>query len=98
MPEDVFWRGPITAFESYEHAHTVRKREQNEFAWLQGLYFFRALNSTPSLFGGKPKVRYPNKPIKLEGRTPEEETRHQNAVEMIRQHNMVIRAKLSGLR
>lgn len=36
--------------------------------------------------------------MKLEGRTPEEETRHQNAIEMIRQHNMVIRAKLSGLR
>lgn len=95
MPEEVFWRGSIQAFWVYERAHAARLREQNEFAWLQGIYFTHALNSTMSNLVGKRKVNYPDKPIRMEKRTQEEEKKLQRTTEMIRQHNLLIRAKLS---
>lgn len=96
MPEDVFWRGSIPAFWAYEHAHFVRGREQNEFAWMQGLYFHQALNATMSSVIGKRKIDYPDKPSGMERRSKADEEKLQRTTDMIRQHNMIIHAKLSG--
>lgn len=96
MPEEVFWRGPIPAFWAYERAHAARGRERNEFAWMQGLYFHQALNATMSALVGKRRIDYPQKPIGMEQRSEADEEKLQKTTEMIRQHNMIIHAKLSG--
>lgn len=96
MPEDVFWRGSIPAFWAYEHARSARGRERNEFAWMQGLYFYQALNATMSSVIGKRKIDYPDKPSGMERRSKADEEKLQRTTDMIRQHNMIIHAKLSG--
>lgn len=61
----------------FREAHRLKKQEQNETLWLQGMYFYEGICAALSnAFGGKSnkKVSYPEKPYPLfQGEKTEEE-------------------------
>lgn len=66
MPIDLFWYGEPRFYWVYARAHTERLKkdikDKNEFAWLQGLYIAKAINS---VLNGK-KYKYPDRPFETE--------------------------------
>ena len=68
-----FWDEDCRLVIAYRKAYQIRQEEQNRLAWLNGLYIYKALQSTPIVVHGFAKSGtkvepYPNKPIDF---TPE---------------------------
>lgn len=63
-----FWDEDCRLVEAYRKAYRIRQEEQNRLAWLNGLYIYKALKSTPIIVHGFAKngtkvEPYPDKPI-----------------------------------
>jgi hypothetical protein len=50
MTYDEFWNQDVCLPETYRKAAELRKRQQNEYLWLQGMYFYEALCDASPLF------------------------------------------------
>ena len=44
MTEAQYWEGDSTLVIAYREAEELRKEKQNQYLWLQGMYFYDALN------------------------------------------------------
>lgn len=75
MPYDLFWFGPIQAFDYYLKKEQLISKTADRDAWMQGIYFAKAIAATMS------KQKYPDHPILFEAvekaqreqdKTPEE--------------------------
>lgn len=70
MTYDQYWYGDTQMARAFYEAEKLRQEKANSEAWLQGLYFVHALNSTVGnafrKTGDKP-FEYPKKPLSLTG-------------------------------
>lgn len=63
-----FWEQDCSLVKAYRKAWEIRQEHENQMAWLQGLYIYDALNSTPIIVSGFAKgtpqhpKQYPDKP------------------------------------
>lgn len=68
MSYEEFWDGDIWAHKAYRDAERIRATKQNQYLWLQGLYFYEALldvgQYTKAFSKAKPKP-YRDAPIDL---------------------------------
>lgn len=65
MSYDDFWNGDVTMVRAYRKAHELRRRQQNETLWMQGIYIRDALLSTVgNMFSSKSNApnEYPKEP------------------------------------
>ena len=70
MTYDQFWKGDCTLVIPYREAYRIRQEEMNRMAWLQGLYMYKALQSTPVIVHGfarrDTKIEsYPARPLEF---------------------------------
>lgn len=74
MTTDEYWYATPALTAAYREAHKLKLRQQNEFAWLQGLYIQSAIRSVVSsaMGGNGKKAEYVKKPIDLGLETEEE--------------------------
>lgn len=71
MPPNEYWHGEPYLTQAYKEAYKIRKEEKNWECWLQGLYFYHAMNvALSNAFGGK--ETYMDKPLKIFPPTKEE--------------------------
>ncbi len=71
MTPDEYWHGSPELTQAYRAAYKLRKEERNWECWIQGLYFYHALNvALSNAFGGK--AEYMSEPIKIFPPTQEE--------------------------
>lgn len=68
---DDYWHGDYTMLPYYRKAYALKRREENEKLWLQGLYFLRAIGCLIP----KSDMPYPTEPFPL---TEEEEAEQEN--------------------
>lgn len=75
MTADEFWNASPFLATAYLEAHKLKQRQRNEYAWLQGLYFYNALGAVVSNAIGKKgakKAEYIKEPIDLGLETEQE--------------------------
>lgn len=74
MTTDEYWNASPFLAKSYREAHKLRQRQQNEFAWLQGMYIYSAVGAVVSnAVGGKgKKAEYIKEPVDLGLETEQE--------------------------
>lgn len=70
-----FWVDDCRLVCAYRKAYKLRQEEQNRLAWLNGLYIYKALQSTPIVVHGFAKKGatvdpYPSKPIDFDPPKP----------------------------
>lgn len=68
MTADEFWNASPALAKAYREAHKLRQRQQNEFAWLQGLYVYSAIGTViAGAFGkkGSKRPEYIKEPVDL---------------------------------
>jgi len=68
MTADEFWNASPLLARAYREAHKLTQRQRNEFAWLQGLYIYKAVAMVVGdAIGSKGKKRpeYPKEPVDL---------------------------------
>ena len=72
-----YWDGPPSLVRYYREAHRLKVEEDNQRAWIQGLYFKAALDaSLSSIFGkGSRKGKYLEKPLELFPKSEKEKER-----------------------
>ena len=80
MTLDEFWNGSPHLVKYYREAHRLKTEEQNQMAWLTGLYIKSALDSSLSVSEffrpkGSKVIQYIEKPLDLFGKTEEEKKR-----------------------
>lgn len=70
MSYDEYWNGDCTLTRVYQQIHEIRKKEQNHYLWLQGMYIYDALLRVAPILqafakkGTKPEP-YPEEPYAL---------------------------------
>ena len=77
MTADEYWNASPFLAKAYREAHKLKQRQRNEYAWLQGLYFYNAVRSVvASAIGkkGSKKEEYIKEPIDLGLETEQEKT------------------------
>ena len=68
MTADEFWNASPLLTKYYREAHKLRIRQQNEFAWLQGMYIYSAVGAVVSNAiskSGSKKAEYIKEPADL---------------------------------
>ena len=87
MTADEFWYASPLLATAYRESHKLKQRMRNEYAWLQGLYVFSAVNTAVgNTFGGKgaKRLEYFKQPIDIGLETEsEKETKAQREREKI---------------
>lgn len=90
MTPEQFWEGDVTLFWAYVRAAKIKRKQEDQLAWVQGYYinlaFADVLNAAFSGKGKKPKKIYPEKPLfaeQEEKRRKQAEKRKQTAQERI---------------
>lgn len=85
MTYDQYWNGDVRATAAFVEANRLKKQQENERLWLQGMYFYEglcvALSNAFSKKGAK-KAEYPNEPYPLYKR---EQTEAEKEAEAIRE-------------
>lgn len=73
-----YWYGDVFMVVPYVEAYRLRKRQENERLWLQGMYFYDALSVALKRFGDglggqrtPDSVKYPEEPYRLYQATKE---------------------------
>lgn len=77
MTYEQYWFGDPLMVRAFFKADRIRQQRINDQAWLQGVYFYRALDATVGNMmrkQGQPTAEYPKKPFELSGDEIEEET------------------------
>lgn len=88
MTEAQFWNGDVWLVKAYRKAYDLKRQEQNQMLWLQGLYIYEAIaNLSPLLraFTKNPKpIPYPSEPYPLDKKDIEDkkEKEHEQAKTM----------------
>lgn len=80
MTWDQYWYGPTWMVGQFFQAEKYRQEKQNNEAWLQGIYFAKAISATIGnafLQKGAEPDQYPDKPFDLTGKAEQEETEDQ---------------------
>jgi hypothetical protein len=75
MTFDEFWNQDVAMVRAYRKAHDLRRRQQNEALWMQGLYVRDALLATVgNMFADKSakKNEYPTEPYPVTAEQVEE--------------------------
>lgn len=77
MTYDEFWFGSPMKVKYYYRAEQIKAQKQSELQWLQGLYFYDALNAALSNFssglaGKIGKAEYRKEPIRVTPKTKDE--------------------------
>ena len=65
MTYDEFWNQDVAMVRAYRKSHELKRRQQNETLWMQGLYMRDALLSTVgNMFSekGAKAIEYPGEP------------------------------------
>ena len=94
MTYDQFWIEDCTLVIPYREAYRIRQEEMNRMAWLQGLYMYRALQSTPVIVHGFARrdtkiEHYPAKPLEFRKQGAEQKDEEaKRASEHIRRNMM----------
>lgn len=70
MPYELFWKGPINAFDYYEKKAHIEAVRADQMAWIQGLYILDAIGQALSN-----KHKYPKEPYLIK----QEKEQRQNA-------------------
>lgn len=106
MPYDLFWRGPLSAYDIYLHKARLelsyKRQEQNLSGYITGLYVQQALLSVYHLFNGfagkDSKVfHYPAKPYSLwEEESQQDRQKREEIRALIAEHNLIIKASTEG--
>lgn len=67
MTSDEFWYASPFLTKAYREAHKLKQRQRNEYAWLQGLYFYSAVSAVvANAMGAKgKKPEYMKEPVDL---------------------------------
>lgn len=91
MSWEQYWYGDVRMTASFIEAHRLKRREENERLWLQGMYFFdgmsRVLSNAFAKKGAK-KLDYPDKPYPLfEKPKTQAEIERENEIERQRAHD-----------
>lgn len=82
MTEAQYWEGDSTLVIAYREAEELRKEKQNQYLWLQGMYFYDALNRVSPVLhafakkGTKPQP-YPEEPYPINDKKVEAVKRKQ---------------------
>ena len=73
MSPEEYWEGSAELTKAYEKAYKLKREERNFEFWLQGLYFYHALNVALNniLSSGTP-AEYMSEPVRLFPPTEEE--------------------------
>lgn len=90
MTPDEYWHGSPELTKAYREAYKIRKEERNWELWMQGLYFYHALNvALSNAFDKNSKAEYMSEPIKIFPPTEEEiqEQQEKEAEELARRLN-----------
>lgn len=100
MTDKQFWEEDCALVIPYRKAWKIKQEEQNRFAWLQGLYVYRALQSTPIVVYGFAKKGekiepYPGKPFDFDA-TPEK-TAQERYDEQVRLESEKIKAGMFAI-
>ena len=78
VPYDEFWHGDYCKLKYYEKQFYDRQRQKNYEMWMQGVYFYRAIDSVIcQRFGGDANAKYPQLPYGEEGAIEAEKTPEQ---------------------
>lgn len=73
MSPKEYWEGSAELTKAYEKAYKLKKEERNFEFWLQGLYFYHALNvALNNIFSSGTPAEYMSEPIRLFPPTEEE--------------------------
>ncbi len=75
MTADEFWYASPLLTRAYREAHKLRQRQENNLAWLQGMYVYSAFSAAiDNTFGkkGAKKAEYIKQPVDLGLETEEE--------------------------
>lgn len=78
MPENLFWNGSPRYFEVYRKLNKINISRQNESAWWQGAYNYKAFDVIAynlTREKGQQAVSYPSKPMRITPKTQEEKNR-----------------------
>lgn len=81
MTPEQFWHGDPWLCKVYRDAYQLKLQEQNNSAWLQGLYVYNAVATVASQMTSKKKVKYMEKPLDIFGvekEVPKEEQERKN--------------------
>ena len=85
MSADEFWKQDPELFWAYRFSYYERRKfeekKANHHAWLQGIYFHKALSVSLSNAFGKGDIKYFDKPINFEERN-DESTSYQSKIEI----------------
>ena len=78
MTYSQYWEQDSSLVIPYWQAYTLRRDEQNYFAWLQGFYNFVGFNAVISNFsaglaGKRGKEEYLSEPVQIREKTEEEQ-------------------------
>lgn len=76
MTWDQYWYGDVCMAEAFREADKLRQERQNNEAWLQGVYFARAIQSTicnAFRSKGSEPDKYPDQPFDLYGNQKNQE-------------------------
>ncbi len=72
MTWEQYWYGDVRMTRSFYEAHRLRKKEENERLWLQGMYFFDGISAALANFGnslagarGRRRAEYSKKPYEI---------------------------------
>ena len=71
-----FWHGDYTQWKFWEERQQLIKKQENEKLWMQGAYFYNALNAAlANSFRekGQPPAKYLEEPIRITPMTEEEQ-------------------------
>ena len=66
-PDEYWYASPLLA-QAYRESYKLKQRQKNEYAWLQGTYFYSAIAAVVgNTFGGKghKKQEYVKQPLDL---------------------------------
>lgn len=81
MSAQEFWKGDVWLAEAYREAHKLKVQEQNNMAWLTGLYTYNAVAAIATKLTSKRKAEYMDKPIDLFPEEKEEDiTKNHEAI------------------
>ena len=83
---------------AYAQAYLLKRKIDNELAWIHGAYVFNALNASLATAFGKTKVKYIEKPIDFFPKTEAEieEENRQKRMKLIRWLSRFGRKKNTG--
>lgn len=99
MTFDEFWNQDVAMVRAYRKAHELKRRQQNEVLWMQGLYIRDALLSTVgNMFASKGSVpnEYPAEPypVTAEQVAEKEAAEHRRMEERMKADFMAMAARM----